>query len=135
MSIESTQKVIEAYFAADHGDTSMLADDIVFTDMASGNESHGPEKVLGMLNWFYHVAFEATPETSQMIFSDGHAVWEGFVSGKHVGEFAGIAATGGSTNGLVHISAVAGRLGSAPLTPVLGADTIVVCSCILSSTS
>ena len=83
MSIERSQKVIEAYFAADHGDTSMLADDIVFTDMASGSESHGPEEVLGMLNWFYHVAFEATPETSQMIFSDGHAVWEGFVSGKH----------------------------------------------------
>ena len=93
MSVESTRKVIEAYFAADHEDTSMMADDIVFTDMASGVESRTPEGVVGMLNWFYHVAFEATAETSNMIFADGHAVWEGTVSGKHIGEFAGIPAT------------------------------------------
>ena len=93
MSVESTRKVLEAYFAADHDDTSMMADDIVFTDMASGVESRTPEGIVAMLHWFYHVAFEATAETSQLIFTDGHAVWEGIVAGKHIGEFAGIPAT------------------------------------------
>ncbi len=93
MSAEQTRKVIEAYFSSGHDNLTMLSDDVVFTDMASGQENIGPEAVKGMLNWFYHVAFEATTETTNMVYTDGHAVWEGWVNGKHIGEFAGIPAT------------------------------------------
>ena len=93
MSVESTRKVLEAYFNADHTDTSMMADDVVFTDMATGTVHKTPEGVQGMLNWFYHVAFEATAETTNLIVSDGQGALEGMVVGKHIGEFAGIPAT------------------------------------------
>lgn len=93
MSVESTRKVMEAYFNADHGDTSMMADDVVFTDMGSGQEHVGPEAIQNMLNWFYHVAFEATAEPTNIFIGDGFAVFEGLVKGKHIGEFAGVPAT------------------------------------------
>jgi steroid delta-isomerase-like uncharacterized protein len=71
-----------------------MADDVVFTVMASGQEAHGPEGVLQLLNYFYHVAFEATAENRTEIVENGKAVWEGDFVGKHIGEFAGIPATG-----------------------------------------
>ena len=93
MSVEETQEVMTRYFAADHGDASMMAEDVVFTDMATGQESHGREGVLEMLHWIYHVAFDATATPRNTIFSEDNAVWEGTFSGRHIGEFAGIAAT------------------------------------------
>ena len=47
-----------------------------------------------MLHYFYHVAFDAEAEVTNEIVADGKAVWEGDVVGKHIGEFAGIPATG-----------------------------------------
>ena len=93
MSVESTREVMMSYFNSDHSDVSMMADDVVFTSMATGQESHSPEGVLGMLNYFYHIAFDATAETTNTIFADGQAVTEGYFVGKHIGEFAGIPAT------------------------------------------
>ena len=93
MSVESTRKVIEPYFNSDHSDTSTMADDVVFTDMGSGQEYVGPEAVQGMLDWFYHVAFDATAEPTKIFIGDGYAVFEGVVKGKHIGEFAGVPAT------------------------------------------
>jgi predicted ester cyclase len=46
-----------------------------------------------MLDYFYHVAFDATAEITNTIFADGKAVVEGVVVGKHIGKFAGIPAT------------------------------------------
>jgi hypothetical protein len=40
-----------------------------------------------MLNYVYHVAFDATGETKNTIFADGKAVVEGDFVGKHIGEF------------------------------------------------
>ena len=59
MSVESTKEVMMGYLSADHADTSMLADDVVFSIMATGQKHETPEGVQGMLNYFYHVAFEA----------------------------------------------------------------------------
>lgn len=42
------------YFNSEHGDVSMMAKDVAFTIMATGQEHQGPEAVLGMLNYFYH---------------------------------------------------------------------------------
>lgn len=50
------------------------------------------------LNYFYHVAFDATAETKNTIFSDQKVVGEWDFIGKHIGEFAGIPATGKSVH-------------------------------------
>ncbi len=93
MSVESTREVMTKYFNSGHSDVSMMADDVVFTVMATGQEHRSPDGVLQMLNYFYHIAFDATAETKNTIFADGKAVVEGDFVGKHIGEFAGIPAT------------------------------------------
>jgi steroid delta-isomerase-like uncharacterized protein len=93
MSVENTREVITKYFNSGHSDVSMMADDVVFTVMATGQEHRSPDGVLQMLNYFYHVAFEATAETRNTIFADGKAVVEGDFVGRHIAEFAGIPAT------------------------------------------
>ena len=93
MSLESTREVVTKYLNSQHSDVSMMADDVVFTHMATGQEHHGPEGVLEMLNYFYHIAFDADAETRNTIFADGKAVLEADFVGKHIGEFAGIPAT------------------------------------------
>ncbi len=98
MSLESTRQVLDKYFASEHSDVSMMADDVVFTVMATGQESHGPQEVLGMLNYFYHQAFDATAITKNVVVGDGKGVVEGDFVGKHIGEFAGIPATGKQVN-------------------------------------
>ncbi len=98
MSLESTRQVLDKYFASEHSDVSMMADDVVFTVMATGQESHGPQEVLGMLNYFYHQAFDATAITKNVVVADGKGVVEGDFVGKHIGEFAGIPATGKQVN-------------------------------------
>ena len=96
MSVESTEWVMRKYWDSQHTDASMLAEDVVFTMMATGQETKGPEAVLQMLHWFYHVAFDAHAETSNEIIADGKAVIEVEIVGRHIGEFAGVPATGKS---------------------------------------
>jgi len=94
MSVESTQTTMMRYFNSEHGDVSMMAEDVVFTIMATGQEHHGREGVMGMLRYFYHVAFDATATTRTVLFGEHNAMMEGDFVGKHIGEFAGIPATG-----------------------------------------
>ncbi len=94
MSIESTRETMLRYFNSEHGDVSMMASDVVFTIMATGQAHHTPEGVMGMLNYFYHVAFDATATTRTTLFGESNAMVEGDFVGKHIGEFAGIPATG-----------------------------------------
>jgi SnoaL-like polyketide cyclase. len=94
MSIESTRGTMLRYFNSENGDTSMLAEDVVYTIMGTGQEHHGPAAVLGMLNNFYHIAFDATATTRVTLFGENNAMMEGDFVGKHIGEFAGIPATG-----------------------------------------
>jgi steroid delta-isomerase-like uncharacterized protein len=98
MSIESTRETMLRYFNSEHGDVSMMAKDVVFTIMATGQEHQGPEAVLGMLNYFYHIAFDATATTRLTLFGENNAMVEGDFVGKHIGEFAGIPATGKDVN-------------------------------------
>lgn len=93
MSVASTREVMMRYFGSEHSDVGMMADDVVFRVMATGEEYRTPEGVMGMLNYFYHIAFDATAETTNTIFADGQAVIEGYFVGKHIGDFAGIPAT------------------------------------------
>lgn len=94
MSIESTRDAMMKYFNSDHTDLSMMADDVVFTMMATGQETRGREAIREMLHFFYHVAFDATATTSNTMFADQQALVEGEIIGKHIGEFAGVPATG-----------------------------------------
>lgn len=96
MSIESTRKVMTRYFESGHSDVSAMADDVVFTDMTTGEEYHGKDGVLANLNYIYHVAFDANAELKNAVFADGQTVGEWDLVGKHTGEFAGIPATGKS---------------------------------------
>ena len=94
MSIESTRQLMNRYWSAPAGDTTIFADDVVYTMMSTGEEAHGPEAVRQMVHEFYQVSFNARAETTSKIIADGHAVVEGYVVGTHIGEFAGIPATG-----------------------------------------
>lgn len=93
MSVDSTIEVMTRYFDSEHSDVSMMAEDVVFTIMATGQEHRGRKGVMGMLHYFYHIAFDATATTENTIFGDGKALIEGDFVGKHIGEFAGIPAT------------------------------------------
>lgn len=55
MTVESTREVMTRYFDSEHSDVSMMADDVVFTIMATGQEYRTPAGVMGMLNYFYHM--------------------------------------------------------------------------------
>jgi steroid delta-isomerase-like uncharacterized protein len=94
MSVESTRDVVMRYLDSNHSDLSMMASDVVFTHMATGDEHRGPEAVARMLHFIYHVAFDARAETRNMVFADGQAVLEADFVGTHIGEFAGVPATG-----------------------------------------
>ena len=94
MSMEHTRKVMREYWDSGLSDVSMMADDVVFTRMATGEETRGPEAVLQLLNYTYREAFDARAEARNEIIVDGKAVVEGDFVGKHIGEFAGIPATG-----------------------------------------
>lgn len=93
MSVERTREVMSKYFNSEHTDVSMMAEDVVFTHMATGDEHQGPDKVRSMLHYMYHVAFDARAEIRNTIYTSGNAVLEADFVGKHIGEFAGIQAT------------------------------------------
>jgi steroid delta-isomerase-like uncharacterized protein len=93
MSIETNRKIISGYLDSNHSDLSMMAEDVVFANMATGEKHCGPEAVSQMLNFMYHVAFEAHAETKNLIINETNAVFEADFVGKHIGEFAGIPAT------------------------------------------
>lgn len=94
MSVESTRKVIQRYVDSKHTDMSVMADDVVFRNMATGDEARGPDGVQKMIQYIYHTAFDADAIDTKIICDDGKAVLEGTFVGKHVGEFAGIPPTG-----------------------------------------
>jgi steroid delta-isomerase-like uncharacterized protein len=94
MSVQRTRDAVERYLNSAHDDLSMMADDVVFTTMATGDEHRGVEGVRRMLRYVYHEAFEAKAETRNRIYAENNAVLEGHFVGKHIGTFAGIEATG-----------------------------------------
>jgi steroid delta-isomerase-like uncharacterized protein len=94
MSIEETRAVLERYLASEHSAADMMSTDVVFTVMATGDEHHGREAILGMLDYFYHGAFDATATQKKLVVGEGEAIGEWEFIGRHIGEFAGVPATG-----------------------------------------
>ena len=93
MSVESTRAAIDRYLDSEHKDLGMMSDDVVFTNMATGEEHRGVEGVRKMLDYIYHTAFEARAETRSRVYAENQAVLEGDFVGTHIGTFAGIPAT------------------------------------------
>ncbi len=94
MTVERTREVMTKYLDSQHSDLSMMAQDVVFTNMATGEEHRGVEGVRRMLDHVYHEAFDAKAETRNRIYAEDRAVLEGEFVGTHIGTFAGIPATG-----------------------------------------
>lgn len=94
MSTEGTRKTMLRYLSSEHSDVSVMAENVVFTIMATGAEHRGREGVAAMLNYFYRVAFDATATIRVTLFGETNAMVEADFVGKHIGEFAGIAPTG-----------------------------------------
>ena len=93
MPIETNREIISRYLGSTHSELSMMIEDVVFTNMASEEKHSGPAAVSEMLNFMYHVAFDAHAETKSLIINETNAVFEADLVGKHIGEFAGIPAT------------------------------------------
>ena len=96
MSIDRNREVMNRYWDSDHQDLSMMADGVVFTHMATGDEHRGPAAVRRMLDYIYHQAFDATADIRSRLVGERQAMIEADLVGKHIGEFAGIPATGRS---------------------------------------
>jgi len=94
MSVQRTREAVERYLNSAHQDLSMMSKDVVFTNMATGDEHRGVDEVRRMLDYVYHQAFDASAETRNRIYAEDHAVLEGYFVGKHIGAFAGVQATG-----------------------------------------
>lgn len=91
---ETTRQILQRYIDSAHTDLSMMADDVEFIVLATGQRARGIDEVRGMLDYFYRGAFEATAELHSLVVENDRAVVEGDLVGVHRGEFAGIPATG-----------------------------------------
>lgn len=94
MSADRTREMLDRYLTSRHEDLSMMSDDVVFTTMSSGQEHQGREAVRAMLQYIYHVAFDAHAEVRTLVCETDHAVLEGLFVGRHIGDFAGVPPTG-----------------------------------------
>ncbi|HEX9825258.1 MAG TPA: ester cyclase [Flavobacteriaceae bacterium] len=92
MKTMKEKKSIEKYFESH--DSKYLTEDTVFINMNNSELTIGREAVGKMLHFIYHVAFDAHAEITNTIVTDHKAVLEANFVGKHIGEFAGIPATG-----------------------------------------
>jgi steroid delta-isomerase-like uncharacterized protein len=92
----TTQQIVEAYFK--NHEIDYVAEDAVFTNLATGEETRGREAVGNLLHYMYHVAFEAKAEVKNIIATENKAFVEADFKGKHIGEFAGIAPTNKKVN-------------------------------------
>ena len=90
-TISTTKQNLEN-FAKTH-DAKYVAEDAVFKNMGTGEETKGREAIAGLLQYLYHIAFDARAEVINMVITEDKAVLEGSFKGKHIGEFAGLAAT------------------------------------------
>ena len=96
MSVES-ERTIRAYLEAllHGGDfAAFFSDDVVWTTMETGEQIHGREAVRDFIVDLHSRMFRASPEIGHVAVTDGGAALEAVFAGTHIGEFAGIPATG-----------------------------------------
>jgi len=91
MSVEQTKAVLAAYL----GDEGMdrVAEDAVYT-MNGARTARGREEISDMLDEVYQRAFQGQARALSQVFGDGRAACEYEFTGKHIGDFEGIPASG-----------------------------------------
>jgi predicted ester cyclase len=99
VAAEGTRQTLTAYLAAlrsggDYG--RHLAADVTLTMMDTGEVTRGRAAVVGLIDYLHRVAFAATPEFASPVVEADRALLEAVFIATHVGEFAGIPATGRS---------------------------------------
>lgn len=94
--LQKTRENMLAYFATH--DVKYVAEDGVFKNMTTGEVHKGKAEIGAMLHYIYHVAFDAKAEFTNHLITEDKAVVEGVFKGKHIGEFAGMAATNKEVN-------------------------------------
>ena len=95
-SISTTQQNMESFFKTH--DAKYVAEDAVFKNMSTGEETKGREAISGMLHYMYHIAFDAKAEIINTIITGDKALLEAGFKGRHVGEFAGMQPTNKEVN-------------------------------------
>ena len=97
MSVEETERTLRAYVdtLVSGGDFSaFFADDVLWTTMETGEQIRGREAVRDHIVALHSQVFDASPELKGVVVGDGQVALEAAFIGKHVADFAGIAATG-----------------------------------------
>lgn len=92
----SAKENLENYFKTH--DVKYVAEDAVFINMNSGEETHGREAIGQMIHFIYHVAFDAKAEITNTVITEDKALLEANFKGRHIGEFAGRPATNKMVN-------------------------------------
>ena len=75
-----------------------IAENAVFKNMNTGEDINGRQEIADMLHYIYHVAFDAKAVVNNTVITKTHALLEASFVGKHIGEFAGVPATGKQVN-------------------------------------
>jgi len=91
-----TQANMEAYIKSH--DVQYVAEDAVFINLATGEETRGREAIRNMLHYIYHVAFDAKAEIKNHVITETKALVEANFKGRHIGEFAGLQPTNKEVN-------------------------------------
>jgi predicted ester cyclase len=89
-----------------------LADDVAMEVIGSGQTARGKAAVEGMIRYLHEQAFDGTAEVKCLLVDGDCAALEADFVGRHIGEFAGIAATGRDVRVpySVHYSLAGGRI-------------------------
>jgi predicted ester cyclase len=97
MSIEETQAVIDAYFAALVGREDIapyFSDEVVLELVDVGQRIEGRDEVVDAIVELHEQTFDARPEVTNVVIGEGTAAAEIVFVGTHTGDFAGIPASG-----------------------------------------
>lgn len=79
-------------------DTIHVAENAVFKNLNTGQESIGREEIGQMLHYFYRIAFDARIIINNIIVTKSKAVLEATFTGRHIGEFANVPPTNKKVN-------------------------------------
>ena len=97
MTDKTTRAVMDEYLdALLHGSDfgRFFAPDVVWTTMETGEEVRGRDAVRDLIRGLHGQAFHAQPELVTLLTGDTTAMVEAVFVGTHVGDFAGLPATG-----------------------------------------
>jgi steroid delta-isomerase-like uncharacterized protein len=99
MSAEQVRETMQQYVTVllDRGDyRRFFAEEVEVSIVGTDQRARGPEAAEQMIRFMHEVAFDARPEVSNVVADEAGAAAEAVFVGTHVGEFAGVPASGNS---------------------------------------